>query len=144
LEKADSDKVVKMCLLHDLAEVRTGDSNFVNKFYRVEEEEKAINDQWSGMPGGEEAISLLDEYNGKKTKEAIIAKDADNLDQIFLQKEYLSERPYDLKRWHEHIARHLKTSSARQIADLVLNTNSLKWVYNLDEAAKKGKKHHAN
>jgi putative hydrolase of HD superfamily len=133
LEKADSDKVVKMCLLHDLAEVRTGDSNFINKFYRVEKEEKAIIDQWSDMPGGRETIKLLAEYNGKKTKEAIIAKDADSLDQIFLQKEYLLEKLADLKKWHHHIASNLKTSSARKIANLALKTNPLKWVYNFDK-----------
>jgi len=140
LEKTDSDKVVKMCLLHDLAEVRTGDSNFINKFYRIEKEDEAVKDQWSDMPKGEETIKLLVEYSARKTKEAIIAKDADSLDQIFLQKEYLSEKPSDFKRWHDHIACHLKTSSARKIAGLVYKTNPLKWVYNIDEAEKKGEK----
>ncbi|MCX6761190.1 MAG: HD domain-containing protein [Candidatus Nealsonbacteria bacterium] len=141
LEKADSAKIVKMCLLHDLAEVRTGDSNFINKFYRIEKEHEAVKDQWSDLPGGEEAIKILSEYNARKTKEAIVAKDADSLDQIFLQKEYLSEKPADFKRWHEHIACRIKTSSARKIAGLVFRTNPLKWVYNIDEAEKKGEKH---
>ena len=144
LEKADSDKVVKMCLLHDLAEVRTGDSNFINKFYRIEKEKEAVIDQWSGMPGEKETIKLLAEYGGRKTREAIIAKDADSLDQIFLQKEYLSDKPYDFKKWHEHSVRSLKTVLARKIAEKASKTNPLKWVDNFERAQKRGEKHHVN
>lgn len=141
LEKADSDKVMKMCLLHDLAELRTGDANFINKFYRVEKEEEAINDQWSGLSTGKETINLLSEYNARKTKEAVVAKDSDILDQIFLQREYLLESPLDFKKWHEFASQGLKTVSAKEIAKLASKTNPLKWIYNLDDAQKKGEKH---
>jgi len=33
LEGADREKVLKMCLLHDLAEARTGDANYLNQQY---------------------------------------------------------------------------------------------------------------
>jgi putative hydrolase of HD superfamily len=140
MEKADQDKVVKMCLLHDLAELRTGDANFVNKFYRVESEEKAIYDQWKEIVGGKKIIFLLKEYNKKKSKEAIIAKDADILDQIFLQKEYLSHRPYDFKKWHTNHEKKLKTKSGLKIARLVLKTEIMDWVYELGGLIKKNKK----
>jgi len=136
LEKADKDKVVRMCLLHDLAELRTGDANFVNSFYRTENEEKAIKDQWSNVPVGKETIELLKEYNKRKTKEAVVAKDADNLDQIFLQREYLPENSSDLKRWHNHIVQKIRTISARRIADLALKTNPLKWLYDFADLQK--------
>jgi putative hydrolase of HD superfamily len=141
-EKADKSKIVLMCLLHDLAELRTGDANFINKFYRTEKEEEAIKDQWSGMPGEAEISELLSEYNQRKTKESLIAKDADMLDQIFLQKEYLGNRPEDLKLWHEHMAENLKTSSAKEIAESAFKTNPLKWIYDLNEARKRGEKNH--
>lgn len=138
LEKAKEDKVLQMCLLHDLAELRTGDANFINKYYLVEKEEKAIIDQWSNIPGGQKIISLLKEYNEKKSKEAILAKDADILDQIFLQKEYLSERPADFKKWHLNMERQLKTKSALKISKLVFQTRPMDWIY--DFARSKGKK----
>lgn len=140
LEETNEDKVLKMCLLHDLAELRTGDANFINKFYRTENEEKAIQDQWKHIIGGKEVISLLKEYNERKSKEAIIAKDADILDQIFLQKEYLSHRPYDFKKWHNHHEKRLKTKSALKIARLVLRTETMDWVYELGGLIKKNKK----
>jgi len=136
LEKVDKDKVLKMCLLHDLAELRTGDANFLNKFYRTENEERAIQDQWKNIIGGKEVISLLKEYNKRKSKEAIVAKDADILDQILLQKEYLSHRPYDFKKWHNHMERQIKTKSALEISKLTFRTQPMDWIY--DFARSKG------
>ena len=138
LEDANKDKVVMMCLLHDLAELRTGDANFIHKFYRKEDEEKAIKEQWADIPIGEEIIELLSEYNKRETKEAITAKDADILEQIFLQKEYMSDKSYDLQRWHNNMAKELKTASAREIADSALETNPLKWLYDFSDS-KRGK-----
>ena len=142
LEKVkNKDEVFKMCLLHDLAELRTGDANFINKHYLVQDEKKAIEDQWDKIIGGREIISLLKEYNQKKTKEAIVAKDADILDQIFLQKEYLSKRPRDFKKWHALHQKRLKTKSALKIARLVLKAGSMDWVYdNFSSSIKKNKK----
>lgn len=133
LEGADSAQVVKTCLLHDLAEVRTGDANYVNKFYRSEHdanENKAIEEQWQDLPGGDKMVALLAEFNERSSKESIVAKDADRLDQIFLQIEYLREKPEDLKIWHEYHAKTLETESAKEIAVLAAQTNPLKWLYN--------------
>lgn len=140
LEKVNEDKVLKMCLLHDLAELRTGDANFLNKYYRVENEEKAIKDQWKNIVGGKEIISLLNEYNKMKSKEAKVSKDADILDQIFSQKEYLSHRPYDLGKWHAYHKKRLKTKSALKIARLVFKTETMDWVYDFAGLLKQNKK----
>ena len=129
-----------MCLLHDLAEIRTGDANFINKYYRVEQEEKAIQGQWKDIVGGKKVISLLKEYNERKSKEAIVAKDADILDQIFLQKEYLFHRPYDFKKWHDNMERQVKTKSALKIARLVFKTRTMDWLYDFAKSIKDNKK----
>jgi len=140
LEETNEDKVLKMCLLHDLAEIRTGDANFINKYYRVEQEEKAIQGQWKDIVGGKKVISLLKEYNERKSKEAIVAKDADILDQIFLQKEYLFHRPYDFKKWHDNMERQVKTKSALKIARLVFKTRTMDWLYDFAKSIKDNKK----
>jgi putative hydrolases of HD superfamily len=136
IEKVDQAKVIQMCLLHDLAELRTGDANYINKFYRKEDEEKAIKDQWNNLPVEKEAVAILEEYNARKTKEAIVAKEADMLDQIFLQIEYLTPKSGDLKKWHEHIAKDLKTSSGKTLAKAALKTNPLQWLYDLSKTKK--------
>ena len=38
----DAEKLLKMCLFHDLCEARTGDLNYVYKRYMKADEEKAI------------------------------------------------------------------------------------------------------
>ena len=88
LENADENKVLKMCLFHDLAEARTGDANLVNKQYLEIFEKEVRKDQMEGLPFGQEVIDLLDEYEEIKTKESIVAKDADKIDQMILQQEY--------------------------------------------------------
>ena len=135
LEQVDTNKVVLMCLLHDVAELRTGDANFINRFYQVQKEEDAINDQWFGIPGEKEAIELLSECNEGETKEAIVAKDADRLEQIFLQREYLTH-PHDLDMWHTHTAQKLQTDSACKIAEQAIKTNRLQWLYDFSNSKK--------
>ena len=42
LEKVNEDKVIKICLIHDLSEPRGGERNLVNKFYSQTLNELAI------------------------------------------------------------------------------------------------------
>ena len=80
------------------------------------------------------------ESNDKKTKEAIVAKDADRLDQILLQREYLQDKQYDFDLWHNNIAKDLQTNSARDIASKIKERNPLQWVYNLFKISPKDEK----
>jgi len=86
--KVDADKVVKMCLLHDIEEARAGDQNWVNKRYIKVFEDEIRKGQLKELPNSKELLELSNEYNERKTFEAKIAKDADLLDEIFLLKEY--------------------------------------------------------
>lgn len=86
--KVDSNKVLKMCLLHDLEEVRSNDHNWVHKRYTKVFEDQISKEQLDDFPGAEELLKLSREYNERKTLEAKIAKDADLLDEILLLREY--------------------------------------------------------
>ncbi len=86
-EGADPYKVVMMCLLHDLGEVRSNDHNWVNKRYTKVFDGEIIEEQLGSLPFPE-LRELALEYEARETKEAIIAKDADLLDQVLLLKEY--------------------------------------------------------
>lgn len=86
-EGADPYKVVMMALLHDIAEARTGDHNWVHKRYvKVFDEE--VNAEQLGTLPFPDLKELIDEYQERKTPEAIITKNADLLDQILLLREY--------------------------------------------------------
>src|SRR3989344_3512233 len=52
--KVDRNKVVVLCLLHDLGEARTSDLNYVHQRYGRLAEEKAIDDIANSVPFGKE------------------------------------------------------------------------------------------
>ena len=84
----DENRVLKMCLFHDLPEARTGDMNYVNKKYVDVDEEKAVRELTEGTSFGNEIKEAIDEFNKKETREAQIAMDADQLALILQLKEY--------------------------------------------------------
>ena len=85
---ADADKVLKMCLLHDLEESRSMDHHWVSKKYVKIYSEEIKKDQFDGLPHGLDLVAILNEYEERKTLESKVAKDADLLDQSFLLREY--------------------------------------------------------
>lgn len=86
-EKADLYKVTMMCLLHDLGEIRSNDHNWIHKKYVKIFDDEIIKEQLGTLPFND-FKELVDEYEERKSKEAIIAKEADLLDQILLLREY--------------------------------------------------------
>jgi len=135
MENVDENKVLKMCLFHDIAEARTGDANFIHSHYVKADEEKAIRDQYSETPLEEEIIKILNEYNQRKSKESIVAKDADLINQTILQCNYLKDSK-DLARWNRHSMKLLKTKSAKKLAKVIINKSSFEWFYNFSDATK--------
>lgn len=97
--EADSDKVVKMCLLHDLEEARTGDQNWLHKTYIKSFEGEVREDQVKGLGNTKEFKELSREYDERDSMEAKIAKDADRLDQMLLLKEYAWQGNEEAKKW---------------------------------------------
>ena len=86
-EGADPYKTVMMSLLHDVGEIRSNDHNWIHKKYiKVFEEE--INEEQLGSLPYSDLKDFTDEYEKRESKEAILAKEADSLDQILLLREY--------------------------------------------------------
>lgn len=97
--RADLYKVLLMCLSHDITEARSGDQNWVNKKYLKVFEEEIIKEQLANLSDKKELDNVIKEYHERKTKEALIAKDADSLDQILLLKEYSWLGNREAKHW---------------------------------------------
>lgn len=133
LEGCDENKVLKMCLLHDLVEARTGDANFINKQYVNLKEKQARQDQMKNLPIADEVLELMDEFEKRESKESIIAKDADLLDQMILQQEYFYQDQKNLSAWQTHTERALETASAKKLAEEIKNSNPFEWVYTVVE-----------
>ena len=128
LEKnVDMLKVLKMCLLHDLAEGRISDHNYVHQKYVESKEELAIEDLAKTLPFGGDIKEVLKEYEERKTKESIIAKDADNIEWILALKEELDTGNIRAKDWIDSAVKRLKTDVAKKIASEIVKTNSDEW-----------------
>lgn len=77
---ADTGKVIKMALAHDVSETRTGDVHYVSRLYTDRHEDKAIADTFAGSSLADEFLPLLHEYEERQSIEAKIVKDADTID----------------------------------------------------------------
>lgn len=133
LEKCDQNKVLKMCLFHDVIEARTGDANFINQQYVDLHEKEAREDQMKGLPIGEEILQILREYERRESKESIVAKDADLLDQMILQQEYFYKDSKNREIWQNHTEKSLKTESAKELGRKIRESNPFEWLYQLSE-----------
>jgi putative hydrolase of HD superfamily len=124
---ADLNRVILMCLFHDLPEARTGDHNYVNKRYVRADEERAIRDQVRGLQFGDEIILLTREFNTEDTLEARLARDADQLDLILELKEQLDLGNPNAKDWLPFAVKRLLSESAKRLAQEILAAHSSEW-----------------
>jgi putative hydrolases of HD superfamily len=133
-KNVDVAKVMKMCLFHDLAEGRTSDLNYVHQKYTVANEHQAIEDLTNTLPFGNDILNTLQEMKEKKTKEAVLAKDADRIEWILSLKEQLDIGNTRAKTWIPSAIKRLETIVAKELAKEIMQTNSDDWWFgNKDE-----------
>lgn len=130
-EGVNEEKLLKMALVHDLSESRCGDVDYVSRLYTDRKEERAIEDTIKGTSHDKEMIDLWKEYEERKSIEAKIVKDADNLDVEFELQE-MKESGGTLKDvWKEKrrdkVYPKLFTSSAKKFWDEIEKTNVHSW-----------------
>ena len=83
--EADMDKVIRMCIIHDLGEAFTGDIPVFNKTAADEEKEEALLSDWvRSLPEekAEEMLALYAEMEARETLEAKIYKTIDGLEAV--------------------------------------------------------------
>jgi putative hydrolase of HD superfamily len=126
-QNVDVDRLIKMCLFHDLPEARTGDLNYVNKKYVVADEQKAVRDLTTTLPFGGELLDIINEYEEGKTAEALLARDADQLEMILALKEYKDIGNKYAEEWLGFSLKRLRTEAAKDLAKIILETDSSLW-----------------
>jgi putative hydrolase of HD superfamily len=126
-KRADAFTVMLMCLFHDLPESRTGDLNYVNKRYVEVKEDQAIRDLTKNLPFGEELQELLEEFKRAESREAQLARDADQLDLILGLKEHQDLGNRYAEDWIHFARKRLKTDLGKQLAVQILETDSTAW-----------------
>ncbi len=97
--QADMDKVIRMCLIHDLGEAFTGDIPSFLKTAADEDREETLLANWVASlpePYREEMAALYDEMKARQTLEGRIFKALDNLEAVIQHNES------DLSTWTEN------------------------------------------
>ncbi|MCS7199954.1 MAG: HD domain-containing protein [Caldimicrobium sp.] len=125
--KVDESKVLRMALLHDFVEARTGDFNAVNKLYNKTDEKKALKEAFGDLFFAEEVFTLYEEYRDNKTLEAKIVHDADVLDLIVQLKEQRDLNNPFAERWINYAKKRLSLEEAKALAEAIIETEWCSW-----------------
>lgn len=130
-KKGDTEKIIKMALVHDIAESRTGDADYLSRQYVTRNEADALSHMLDKTPLKSEFIRLWKEYEKRKSPEAKIVKDADNLD-VDLEIKEQGARGYSLEKDWQPTREHIKqtrfyTRAAQELYDEIVNSNPSDW-----------------
>ncbi len=127
-KELDTEKVVRMSLLHDLPEAIIGDWDPIAKkklgidtWKRKEKE--AVNKMFSLLPANmkEKYIGIWREFEEQKTEEAKVVKQLDRLEMIIQALEYLEEgyKEEDLKEFFDWHVDEFKDPELKKLFDLI-------------------------
>jgi len=128
----DTDRVLRLALVHDLPEARTGDLNYVHQKYVQADEARAAEDMAEGLPFGDELRELLAEYRETTSPEAILAHDADQIEMLLQLKEHLDGGNPGAAEWTPFVERRLRTETAKVLAQRILGQSSAAWWFDQD------------
>ncbi len=125
--EVDENKILRLCLLHDMLESRTGDHNYVNKKYIRVDESGALDDMCRPLFFGAEVKSLITEFEAKESVEAQLAADADQLALMALVKEQHDlGNPY-ARKWLMVASQRLLTDSGRSLGRALTDGDWASW-----------------
>lgn len=127
----NEEKIMKMVLIHDMAETRTSDLSYVQKVYVKADEKRSAKELFENTALQNLEETILKEYEERKSVEAKIVKDADNLD-IDIELKELETRGHKLpKKWLRMRKKvrdeKLYTKSAKKMWDLIQKSDSENW-----------------
>lgn len=127
----DQEKLLKMAVIHDLAEAKVGDlvaergkirdENF--KAEKERKEEKAIKEMLGTF--SDEYLKLFHEMHEKKTREAQIFKQLDRLEMAMQSTEYEKEQNLDLTEFYENAQMHITDPLLKDILEHLRENNSV-------------------
>ena len=122
--KTDKERLVKMALIHDLAESITGDLTPWDKDYSNKHgiEKKAIYELISPLKNGRELIGLWEEFEKGESKESQLVSELDKIEMIIQALEYEKEHPEkasDLNEFWESARKRLKNRKLLEILGLL-------------------------
>lgn len=125
------ERAAMMTLFHDNGKTRIGDQNKVTAKYmfKKEAEELAFADQIEGINKDlkNKLLAYVKEFEEKNTREAVIAQDADWLEQAFQAKEFYDLGNTGAMVWINNIEKALQTNTAKLLIKELKKTKFTDW-----------------
>ncbi len=130
-EDVDPYKSVVMALFNDIHEARINDLHKMGHYY-IEfraAEKKVFEDQIKDLDAkvNRELRALRDAYDGQKSNESIVTRDADILECLLQAKEYMDNGYPVAKTFFQRAPAHLKTKTAKELWAQVKRWDSHTW-----------------
>jgi putative hydrolases of HD superfamily len=132
--KADKQKVILMALLHDIGEGRVSDHNYVHQRYGRLAETEAVKDISQSVPFGKEILKLFEEEKERKTLEAKLVKDADQLEWIATLRGEEVKGNHKAHDWISIAQKRLKTPAGQKLGKVLVKNHPDGWYFNADDA----------
>ncbi|MFH1479113.1 MAG: HD domain-containing protein [Candidatus Omnitrophota bacterium] len=124
-------KIMVMTLFNDIHEARIGDLHKMSQRYIDPEriEDKAFYEQIQGLPKAikSELKDMREEYRQQKSRESIIARDADILECLIQAREYYIHGFKEAVKFTKKAPSFLKTKSAKKLWSLAKNSDINSW-----------------
>lgn len=121
------ERMLLMCLVHDLPETRTGDANAVHKLYISRDENKAMEDICEDLPFAEILKDAWEEFSKGESEESRLVQDADQLDMLISLKEQHDTGSRDAEKWIPYVKARLRSSEAQKLGELILKEHWAGW-----------------
>jgi len=135
MENVSAEKVVMMCLFHDFAEARINDAHKMGAYYinYRDAETRAFLGQIKNLPKKikNKLLALNNTYLQRKTKESIVARDADILECLLQAKEYYGQGHSQAKLFFKKAPQFLKSKNAKKLWNDALSWDTSLWWQNL-------------
>lgn len=126
----DKYKAVMMALTHDLGEGRTSDHNYVHQKYGRLAESEALADLARTVSFGDDLVSWHAEEQSRLTPEAMLVKDADQLEWIATLRTEEVKGNKKARVWADIAYKRLKTKPGKQLGKELIKTNPDEWWFN--------------
>ncbi len=126
-EPVDELRLMYLVLFHDLPEARTADHNYVHRKYVTEDLDRVLRDGEREWPHGPDIAAHIREFEAAETREAQIAKDADQLELLLALKEQHDLGGSTADDWIPSLLARLRTDAGKALADEILATRWDAW-----------------
>lgn len=124
------EKIMKMALVHDLPESRTGDAHYMSRLYTQRNESGALDDILADTALEEGFKDIWHEYEKRECIESKIVKDADTLDVDLELRELASDTDLE-KRWRsirkQSVYPRLYTETGKKLWTLIAESSPHDW-----------------